>query len=329
MFFKGIQIGSIKIESNILIAPLAGYTNLPTRQILRKLGANLCYAEMVSAEGLNYSFDKSVLLIETKEDDRPLGIQLFGPDEDRIAFAFEKIKNYNFDIVDINCGCSVNKIIKSRSGATLLKSPETIYKIISRLKTLTDKPVTLKIRSGWDNSSINYLEVLDAAEKGGASLITLHPRTKSMLFNGKANWEHIRILKEKSNIPVIGNGDIFTADDAIRMFETTKCDGIMLARGIIENPFLIEEVMARVKNIQYTLPDIERRIKTLLKHCKLMVDYYGETKGIKEFRKYVRGYIKGYPNSSKLRDEINKIDSYSKLESAVYNYYEYYNKSNS
>lgn len=323
MFFKNIKIGSFLIESNVFIAPLSGYTNLPTRKILRELGARLCYAEMISAEGLNYNFTKSVSLIETENGDRPLGIQLFGPNEDRIAMAFEKIKNYNFDLVDINCGCSVKKIIKSNCGATLLKSPDTIYRILVKLKTLTDKPITIKIRSGWDKESINFLEVLDAAERGGASLITLHPRTKSMLFDGKADWNHIRILKEKAKILVIGNGDIFTVDDAIRMFKETNCDGIMLARGIIENPFLIEEIIARLKNISYNEPNIKRRVEILLKHCKLMVDYYGEECGMKEFRKYFRGYLKGYPSVSKLRDEVNKVLSFEKFKSLVLDYCDY------
>ncbi len=323
MFLKPIKLKSLLIKTNIFIAPLAGYTNLATREILRELKAELCYAEMISAEGLNYNFNKSISLIETNYNDRPLGIQLFGPNEERIALAFEKIKNYDFDLVDINCGCSVKKIIKNNCGAYLLKTPETIYKIILKLKDLTDKPITLKIRSGWDNDSINYLEVLDAAEKAKADLITLHPRTKSMLFDGKANWEHIKILKEKSKIPVIGNGDIFTVEDAIKMFKMTGCDGIMLARGIIENPFLIEEIIAKLKNENYQAPTLLKRIQFLLKHCNYMIKYYGEEKGIKEFRKYFRGYLKGYPNISKLRDIVNKITNYKKLEETIFEYYEF------
>lgn len=322
MFLHSIKIKDLLIESNIFIAPLAGYTNLPTRKILRELGAQLCYAEMISAEGLNYNFNKSISLIETESNDKPIGVQLFGSNEERIALAFEKIKDYDFDLVDVNCGCSVKKIIKSNSGAFLLKSPETIYKIISTLRKITDKPITLKIRSGWDNSSINYLEVLDAAEKAKADLITLHPRTKTMLFSGKADWQHIKIMKEKSKLPIIGNGDIFSASDAIRMFETTGCDGIMLARGIIENPFLIEEIIARLKNEDYSPPIIEKRIKFLLKHCEYMIKYYGEEKGVKEFRKYVKGYLKSYPNVSKLKEKINTINNYQELKRIICQYYE-------
>ena len=180
--FHSIKIGNLDVAGNIFVAPLAGYTNLPTRLIYRKQGASVAYAEMVSAEGLNYNFGKSVKLIDTCDEDKLLGVQLFGYNAERFISAFEKIKNESFDIIDINCGCSVKKIIKSNSGAALLKSPDEIYRTIKGLKELTDKPVTLKIRSGWDLQSINYQEVYDAAEKGGASLITLHPRTKSMLF---------------------------------------------------------------------------------------------------------------------------------------------------
>ena len=267
MYIKPLTIGNLTIKNNLFIAPLAGYTNLPTRSIFRKLGAGMLYSEMVSAEGLNYSYNKSAKLLDTANGDRPLGIQLFGPNAERILMAFEKIKKFDFDLVDINCGCSVKKIVRSNSGACLLKIPDEIYKIIKSLKEATDKPVTLKIRSGYDKENKNFLEVLDAAQSGGADLITLHPRTKTMLFSGKADWEDIKSLKVKSKIPVIGNGDIFSASDAIKIFETTGCDGIMLARGVINNPFLIEEILATLEGREYEKPSLQRRIEFNLRAC--------------------------------------------------------------
>ncbi len=316
--FHSIKIGNLDVAGNIFVAPLAGYTNLPTRLIYRRQGANVAYAEMVSAEGLNYNFGKSVKLIDTCDEDKLLGVQLFGYNAERFISAFEKIKNESFDIVDINCGCSVKKIIKSNSGAALLKSPDEIYRTIKGLKELTDKPVTLKIRSGWDLQSINYREVYDAAEKAGASLITLHPRTKSMLFSGKADWEHIKQLKQFSKIPVIGNGDIFTADDAVRMFEETGCDGIMLARGIIENPFLIEEIIAKLTGNVYIQKSHDERLELAVKHCRSLEEYMqNPERAMIEFRKFFHGYVKGLPGVSNLRTAVNSITSCDELEKTI------------
>ncbi len=317
-YFHPIKIGNLDVAGNIFIAPLAGYTNLPTRLFYRKQGASVAYAEMVSAEGLNYNFNKSVKLIDTCDEDKLLGVQLFGYNAERFLSAFEKIKNENFDIIDINCGCSVKKVIKSNSGAALLKSPDEIYRTIKGLKESTDKPVTLKIRSGWDLQNINYQEVYDAAEKGGASLITLHPRTKSMLFSGKADWKHIKSLKKCSKIPVIGNGDIFTADDAVRMFEETGCDGIMLARGVIENPFLVEEIIAKLTNTTYIPRSSEEKLNAAVSHCRSFENYMQNAeRAIAEFRKFFHGYVKGLPGVSNLRAAVNSASSSDELEDLV------------
>ena len=283
----------------------------------------MAYAEMVSAEGINYSFNKSIRLLKTAENDRPLGIQLFGQNAERILAAFLKITDFDFDLVDINCGCSVKKILKSGSGATLLKNPEEINRIIKSIKQNTVKPVTLKIRSGWNHSEMNFLEILDAAVDAKADLITFHPRTRSMLFEGKADWEQIKIMKEKSPIPVIGNGDIFTGDDALKMMNDTGCDGIMLARGIIENPFLVEEVISKLENKSYTPPSLRQRIDAILEHSYSMVEYYGEKRGMLEFRKFFSGYLKGFPEVKRVRQEINHITDYLTFKKTLEKYYEY------
>ncbi|HOV15076.1 MAG TPA: tRNA dihydrouridine synthase DusB [Spirochaetota bacterium] len=320
MYLKPLKIGNLTLKNNIFIAPLAGYTNLPTRLIYRNLGAGLAYSEMISAEGLNYSYNKSVKLLNSIDEDKPLGIQLFGANAERILMAFKKIKDFDFDLVDINCGCSVKKIVKSNAGACLLKTPDEIYKIIKTLKENTDKPVTLKIRSGYDMENQNFIEVLEASESAGASLITLHPRTKTMLFSGKANWEHIKILKEKSKIPVIGNGDIFTAEDAKKMFETTNCDGIMLARGVINNPFLIKEIISTLNNETYIPPSLEERVGMILEHCRVFANFFGEAKGVIEFRKYFHSYIKGFHDIKHLREKINSVLTINDVEKELNNY---------
>jgi tRNA-dihydrouridine synthase B len=329
MYLHPVKIGNLILKSNIFIAPLAGYTNLPARLFYRKQGAGIAYSEMVSAEGLNYSFKQSIRLLKSIEEDRPLGIQIFGPNAEKILAAFLKIKDFEFDLIDINCGCSVKKILKSGSGATLLKNPDEIYKIIKNIKENTEKPVTLKIRSGWDNNSFNFLEVLDSSIKAGADLITFHPRTRSMLFEGKADWNLIKIMKEKSSIPVIGNGDVFTGEDAVQLIKTTGCDGIMLARGIIENPFLVDEVKCLFENKPYNPPDLETRIDCILSHCKAMIEHYGERRGILEFRKFFGGYLKGYPEVKRLRQLINYITDYENFKNTLNEYYLYRNEKKS
>lgn len=313
-----IKIGNVELKCNIFIAPLAGYTNLPTRLVYRRMGAGIAYAEMVSADGLHYNYNKSVKLIDTSPEDSPLGVQLFGSDTAKITAAFNAIKNEKFDIIDINCGCSVKKIINSRCGAYLLKEPNEIFHIIKSLKNETDKPVTLKIRSGWDHSSINYKEVYQAAESGGADLITIHPRTKSMLFNGRADWSHIADLKSYANIPVIGNGDIFTADDAVNMFSQTGCDGIMLARGVMENPFLIEEIISRLRGEIYIDKSLEEKLALAKEHCSAIVEYYNdEKKGMLEFRKFFKGYARGAAGITHLRQAVNNVLTYKDFSEVI------------
>lgn len=326
MLFHNLTIGNLKLKSNIFIAPLAGYTNLPTRIIYRSQGAGIAYSEMVSALGLKYNFDKSFKLLKSDILDKPLGIQLFGPDSKSFLNAYIKIKDSNFDLIDINCGCPVKKVLKAKSGADLLKRPDEIYKVVKTIKNTCNKPVTIKIRSGWNEQSINYLEVLDASINGGVDLVTFHPRTRSMMFKGKADWKLIRIMKDKSSVPVIGNGDIFTGEDAVKMINETGCDGVMVARGLIENPFLIEEVKAYLKGQIYSPPSLEKKFDTMITHCKMMVEYFGERTGIFEFRKFIRGYLKNLKDVSKTRQVLNKIDNFNEFKKIVSEYYKYLKK---
>ncbi|MBN2545640.1 MAG: tRNA dihydrouridine synthase DusB [Spirochaetes bacterium] len=326
MFLKPIKIKNLFLKNNVFIAPLAGYTNLPTRLIFREQDCAICYSEMVSAMGLKFNFEKSAKLIDISKIDKPIGVQLFGSSSEIIFKAFLSISNFNYDLIDINCGCSVKKVLKAKSGAYLLKDPKEIYRIIKILKENTDKPVTLKIRSGWDNDHINFLEVLDSSIKAKADLITFHPRTRSMLFKGKADWSQIKILKKASSIPVIGNGDIFSGTDAVQMMKETGCDGVMLARGLIENPFLIEEVICTFKNEKYNKPDIDKRMNTMLKHCSLIVNYSGERNGLANFRKFASGYVKGLPGASKFRQKINHLVKHKDFIKTIEEYCNYIKK---
>lgn len=315
-----LSIRALTLSSPVLIAPLAGYTNLPTRSILRPQGASLLFTEMVSSEGLFYNYQKSVGMIDSHKEDSPLGVQLFGAKAERIASAFRSISHLDFDWIDINCGCPVRKILKSCSGAYLLQNPDEIYRIVKALRDLTDKPLSIKIRSGWDNSTINFPEVMEAGVKGGIDCLIFHPRTRAMMFTGHSNWEFIKEMKASCPVPVIGNGDIFTGEDARQMMDKTGCDAVMLARGVIENPFLVEEVMASLSGKTYIPPDLERRVETLLLHASRMVSFYGERRGLIEFRKFFRGYLKGYPHISPLRKEVNETEDLLELEKAVRSY---------
>jgi len=328
MLLKPIKIGSLKLKNNIFIAPLAGYTNLPSRRIYREQKPGIIYTEMVSSMGLKYSYDKSVKLLDTVNNDKPLGLQLFGPDAESILNAYLLISKKRFDLIDINCGCSVRKILKGESGAVLLKYPGKIYNIIKKLKESTRKPVTVKIRSGWDELNINYMNVFEAALKGGIDAVVFHPRTRSMMFKGKADWKQIKELKKISPVPIIGNGDIFTADDARMMFEETGCDGIMLARGLIENPFLIEEIIMSLNGKKYILPDLKKRFYIMRKHLIFMIKYFGERTGVIEFRKFIRGYIKGLPNVSKLRKILSRVEDKKSFNEALNDYLIYVNELN-
>ena len=317
-----IQLKSWTIPCNVIAAPLAGYTSLATRLAYRHNGSQrdrqiLCFAEMVSAEGLYYSFDKSAALLATNEADRPFGIQIFGATQEKIKRAFDKIKDYPFDVIDLNCGCSIKKVLKSFSGAYLLKSPDEIYRILSYLVSATDKPVTLKIRSGYNRENVNYLEVLAAAEAAGAQMITLHPRTCMQLFNGKADWSQIADLKAHAHIPVIGNGDIFSVDDALTMMEQTGCDGVMLARGLIDDPFLMEEVCCRLEGSEYQEPLLSERVNAMLSHLQGFIADFGELPGLREFRKFTKGYLKGIPDIAKLRYNLNFAETYEEFERLV------------
>ena len=313
-----IKLKNFTIPCNIMAAPLAGYTSLATRNAYRSNGSYthqsyLCFAEMVSAEGLYYSFDKSAALLATNEADKPLGIQIFGATKDKIERAFEKIKDYPFDVIDLNCGCSIKKVLKSFSGAYLLKSPDEIYRILSYLVSATDKPVTLKIRCGYNRETINYLEVLSAAESAGAQMITLHPRTCMQLFNGKADWAMIADMKSHAHIPVIGNGDLFSADDAAAMMTQTSCDGVMLARGLIDDPFMMEQVRCRFTGEEYTEPTLDERVAAMLSHLRGFIDEFGELPGLREFRKFTKGYLKGLPDIAKLRYALNFAETYDEF----------------
>jgi len=236
-------IGNVKIDNQVVVAPMAGVTNLAYREILKEFGAGLVCAEMVSDKAIFYKNKKTIKMLEVSEMEHPMSLQIFGSDIDTIVAGAKEIDASSADIIDINMGCPVTKVVKTNAGAKLLQDPDKIYNIVKSVVENVKKPVTVKIRSGWDQDSVNAVEVAKRIEAAGADAITIHGRTRSQLYSGKANWDIIKSVKEAVSIPVIGNGDITSVEDALAMLEKTKCDAVMIGRGILGNPWLVQDVV--------------------------------------------------------------------------------------
>lgn len=317
-----MKIKNLTLKTPLVIAPMAGITDHPFRQILREYTDGLIYTEMISDKGLNYENKKTLEMIKIGDNEHPISLQLFGGDVASIVKAATYIDQHSdCDVIDINMGCPVKKVLKTGGGSDLLKDPERVYEIVASIVKAVKKPVTVKIRAGFDQDSINYVEIGQLVEKAGASAIAIHGRTRSQLYQGKSNWDFIKDLKANVNIPVIGNGDINSVDDAVRMLEETKCDGIMIGRGVLGNPFLAREIEHYLKtNERLAPPTADEKIKVALKHLKLSVEYYGEKIGVVQMRSHGAWYLKGLPNHAKARRAINQADSYQAMKKVFEDY---------
>ncbi|NLK27062.1 MAG: tRNA dihydrouridine synthase DusB [Clostridiales bacterium] len=305
-----LLIGNVEIKGNLFLGPMAGVTDLPFRILCKENGADLVCTEMVSAKGILYQNKNTESLLTIAEEERPAAVQLFGSDPEIIAQMAKKIEGRNFDILDINMGCPVPKVVKNGEGSALMKNPQLIGEIVNKVSKAINKPVTIKIRSGFDPSCINAVEVAKIAEANGAAAITVHPRTREQFYHGKSDWDIIRQVKEAVRIPVIGSGDVVTPEDAKRMLEQTNCDGIMIARGARGNPWLFKQIKSYLEKGEYEpKPDFSQIKDTILRHAKLAVEYKGEYTGIREMRKHVAWYTFGYPQSAKLRNKVNEIEN--------------------
>ena len=304
------KIGNVEIKNKVVLAPMAGYSNSAYRRIIKEMGCGLIYAEMVSDKGVFYNDKKTNQLLYMTNSERPISQQIFGSDKESFVYAAKYIeKNIKPDIIDINMGCPVPKVaLRSQAGSGLLKHPEKIREIVFSVVNSVKIPVTVKIRSGWDNDSINAVEVAKICEEAGASAIAIHPRTRAQSYSGNANWDIIRQVKEAVNIPVIGNGDIKTIYDAKRMIEETNCDAIMIGRGCLGNPWFIKEVIEYLENDKIIdKPTYEEKINMIIRHLNLLLEYNNEKKAILEMRSNVSYYLKGMPNSIEVKKEIFKV----------------------
>ncbi len=320
-----MEIGNVKLQNNIFLAPMAGVTDRAYRIICKEMGAGLVFTEMVSSKGLYYEDEKTKELTSIAEKERPVAIQIFGSDPSIMSEVVKKYINPrdDIDILDINMGCPAPKIVKNGDGAALLKNPPLIKKILKEVVKASTKPVTIKIRTGWDINNINGMEIAKMAEEEGVSAITVHGRTRDMFYSGKANWEYIGKIKNSVNIPVIGNGDIFEPIDAVNMMEYTGCDGVAIGRGAMGNPWIFKRINLLIEGKDDVKPSNIDRINMAIKHLNMVCDIKGEKTGIREMRKHIAWYLKGMRDSNKIKNVINSVESKQEIEKILLDYAQY------
>lgn len=312
---KTLQIGNVTLENNLVLGPMAGVTDLPFRLLCKEQGAGLLCMEMVSAKGIYYNNKNTEQLLAIDEREHPVSLQLFGSDPEIMSEMAKKIEERPFDILDINMGCPVSKVVNNGDGSALMKNPVLAGKIIEKTARAIKKPVTVKIRKGFDDAHINAVEMAKVAEASGAAAIAVHGRTREQYYSGRADWDIIRQVKEAVKIPVIGNGDILTPEDAIRMEEQTGCDGFMIARGAQGNPWIFAQILHYFKTGEHLpKPTAEEMVQMMLRHAKMQLAFKGDYTGIREIRKHAAWYTAGYPNAARLRSAINEVESYEQLE---------------
>lgn len=317
---KPLEVGNRVIKNNLLLAPLAGFTDRSFRDIAVDYGVGLAYTEMVSCEALWRGSDKTENLLHKSDNETEYAIQIFTGEVSSAIKALPKVLDHNPLLIDINCGCPVPKITKSGAGSALMQTPNKIYEIVNALKNECDTPITIKIRSGWDSNSLNFLEVAEYAQKANVDLITIHPRTRKQGYSGKANWEHIKQLKRNSSVPVIGNGDILNYKNVKEVMEYSQCDGVMIARGSIGNPFIFEDAINYLTGKNVVDRSVEETVQTALKQLHLAIKYFGEERACKEMRKQFCAYTKGLKGGSSVRNRIVHANSEAEYKNIIKEY---------
>lgn len=310
-----MKIGTVTLDNNIILAPMAGVTDLPFRLLCKEQGVGMTCTEMVSAKAISFHNKNTEALLETSQQERPVSLQLFGSDPDIISEMAAYIEERPFDILDINMGCPVPKVAGNGEGSALMRNPKLVAEIVKKTVRATKKPVTVKIRKGFTQQEVNAAEIAKIAEASGAAAVAVHGRTREQYYSGQADWDIIRQVKEAVRIPVIGNGDIDSAQKAKQMLEETGCDAVMVGRAVRGNPWLFREIRSYLED--GTIPERPSKDEVramMLRHARMQIEYKGEYIGIREMRKHISWYTAGYPGSAKLRGEINLVDSYEELE---------------
>ncbi|MGN0368412.1 MAG: tRNA dihydrouridine synthase DusB [Wujia sp.] len=307
-------------KNKIILAPMAGICDLPFRLLCKEMGCDIVYTEMVSAKGMFYNNKNTEPLLRSEKQERPVGVQIFGSEPELMAEQAKRLEERGFDFIDVNMGCPVPKIVNNGEGSALMKNPKLIGEIVHSLSEAVHIPVTIKIRAGFSKESCNAPEVAKIAEAAGAAAIAVHGRTREQYYQGSADWDIIRRVKDVVKIPVIGNGDVTCGQDVLAIKEQTGCDSVMIGRAAKGNPWIFREVAHFLKTGEpLARPDVEEKKTMMLRHAKLMVQYKGEFIGIHEMRKHIAWYTQGMPDSAKLRATINTVESYDALAELVQN----------
>ena len=321
---KPLIIGDVAIDGNLILAPMAGVTDLPFRLLCKEQGADLIYTEMVSAKGILYNNKNTEELLRVEESERPVALQLFGSDPDIVSEMAKRIEDRNFDILDLNMGCPVPKVVNNGEGSALMKNIPLAARIIEKTVKAIHKPVTVKFRRGFHKGENQAVELARAAEAAGAAAVAVHGRTREDYYSGRADWEVIAAVKEAVSIPVIGNGDIVSPETAEAMMEETGCDGLMIARGARGNPWIFHQIKTYSETgKKEERPPFSQVAETILRHARMEADWKGEKRGIREMRAHVAWYTAGYPHSSELRRRMNRVETYEELEALLQNYVQF------
>ena len=317
---KRLKIGNVELENRYILGPMAGVTDLPFRLLCREQGAGLLCMEMISAKAIYYNNRNTESLLEIHPDERPVSLQLFGSDPKIMSEMAKRIEERPFAILDVNMGCPVPKVVKNGEGSALMKEPKLVYEIVNALVKAIEKPVTVKIRKGFDDEHVNAVEIAKIIEEAGASAVAVHGRTREQYYSGKADWDIIRQVKEATSIPVIGNGDVTSPQKAEELVRQTGCDGIMIARGAEGNPWIFSEMIAYEETgVVPPRPDKDAVREMMLRHARLQLQYKGEYCGIREMRKHVAWYTKGLKGAARLREKVNEVESLEELENLLEN----------
>lgn len=315
---KHLKIGNIELENRYILGPMAGVTDLPFRLLCKEQGAGLLCMEMVSAKAIYYNNRNTESLLEIHPDETPVSLQLFGSDPKIMSEMAKRIEERPFAILDVNMGCPVPKVVRNGEGSALMKEPKLAYEIVSALVKAIDKPVTVKIRKGFDDDHVNAVEIAKIIEEAGAAAVAVHGRTREQYYSGKADWDIIRQVKEAVSIPVIGNGDVTSPQKADVLVRQTGCDGIMISRGAEGNPWIFSEMIHWEETGELpSRPDKDEIREMMLKHARLQLKYKGEFCGIREMRKHVAWYTKGLKGAARLREKVNAVESLEELENLL------------
>ena len=309
-----MNIGNVSLDNRVFLSPMAGVTDLPFRTICKEKGCGMLYTEMINAKALCYDDENTKKMLRMDKDEHPVAVQIFGSDPEFMGKAAIIMNQYPNEILDINMGCPAPKVIKNGDGSALMRNPKLAAEVLTAVVKNSEKPVTLKIRKGWDDDSVNAVEIAKIAEECGISALAIHGRTREQFYSGKADWDIIAEIKQAINIPVIGNGDVFEVEDAVNMLEKTKCDAIMIGRGAQGNPWIFNRINHYMKTGKILPePTLEEKITTAIRHMNLAVAEHGDYVAVREMRKHIGWYLKGLKNSAKYRDQINKITDYKEV----------------